>query len=212
MLIVYPLRRDAATHAVTVGRISHEMKEVAMSGHSPAGPLMREHRVIERMIAVLARQLDSIDTDGSVDPDTIDTVTDFIRWYADRCHHGKEEDILFQRLASKELDSALAGAMADLIEDHARGRALTRRLSEGNKRFAVGDTSALSEIGLAVQELVAFYPAHIEKEDHHFFKPCLEYFTDAEKTQMLKDFDDFDRALIHAKYLATVEVLERVAG
>ena len=99
--------------------------------------------------------------------------------------------------------------MAGLIEDHVRGRALTRHLVEANKRYAAGDASALPEIAAAATELVEFYPVHIEKEDHHFFKPCLEYFTDAEKAQMLADFDEFDRALIHAKYLGVVEDLER---
>lgn len=182
-----------------------------MAGRSPAGPLMREHRVIERMIAILERQLASIDANGGVDPAVIDTATDFIRWYADRCHHGKEEDILFERLAAKELDAPLAAAMADLIEDHARGRALTRRLAQANRRYAAGEVAELSEIGLVAAELVAFYPTHIEKEDRRFFKPCLEYFTDAEKAEMLRDFDEFDRGLIHDRYLATIEALEAAA-
>ena len=180
-----------------------------MSGRSPAGPLMHEHRVIERMIAIVAHQLEEHDAHGVVDSAVIDAATDFIRTYADRCHHGKEEDILFRRLADKPLDDALAAEMAGLIEDHVRGRALTRHLVEANKRYAAGDASALPEIAAAATELVEFYPVHIEKEDHHFFKPCLEYFTDAEKAQMLADFDEFDRALIHAKYLGVVEDLER---
>jgi len=50
---------------------------------------------------------------------------------------------------------------------------------------------------------------HIAKEDRNLFKPCLEYFTDAEKVAMLADFDEFDRALIHEKYRGIVEGLEQ---
>jgi len=182
-----------------------------MAGRSPAGPLMREHRVIERMIAVLAWQIEVIDASGSVDAAVIDTATDFIRWYADRCHHGKEEDILFRRLGEKDLDPPLAAAMADLIQDHVRGRTLTRRLADETRRYTAGEVSALSTIKATLAELVAFYPEHIAKEDRHFFKPCLQYFTDAEKAQMLVDFDEFDRALIHEKYRAVVEAFERAA-
>lgn len=182
-----------------------------MAGRSPAGPLMREHRVIERMIAVLAAQIDRIEERGSVDPVVIETITDFIRTYADRCHHGKEEDILFRILAEKNLDEALAQAMEGLIQDHVRGRTLTRQLVEGNRRYATGDGSALEEIVSASRELVEFYPVHIEKEDRRFFRPSLEYLTAAEKTRMLLDFDEFDRALIHEKYLGVVEDLERTS-
>jgi hemerythrin-like domain-containing protein len=182
-----------------------------MAERSPAGPLMHEHRIIERMLAILRRELESMGKQEHVDPTLIDTAVDFIRTYADRCHHGKEEDILFRRLAAKDLDTQLAEAMADLIEDHVHGRTLTRQLVEANRRYAGGETTALSEIESAVQALVEFYPVHIEKEDRHFFKPCLEYFTKAEQAEMLRDFDEFDRALIHEKYRGLVEDLERAS-
>lgn len=170
---------------------------------------MREHRVIERMLVVLGRELDSISQQGRVDPAFIDTATDFIRTYADRCHHGKEEDILFRRLVEKHLDPQLAEATADLIKDHVYGRTLTHQLVDANHRYAAGDATALVEITTAAQALVEFYPVHIEKEDRHFFKPCLKYFTEAEQAQMLQDFDEFDRALIHKKYEGVVEELEQ---
>lgn len=180
-----------------------------MSGRSPAGPLMAEHRVIERLLAVLETQLQTIAETRTVDPDVIDTAVDFIRTYADRCHHGKEEDILFRRLADKPLDDVLAAAMAALVEDHAHARSMTRSLVEANARYRSGDAAALNEIESCVRALVEFYPVHIEKEDRHFFKPCLEFFTDAEKDKMLVDFEEFDRALIHEKYRSIVENLER---
>jgi hemerythrin-like domain-containing protein len=183
-----------------------------MSGRSPAGPLMAEHRVIERMIAVLEEQLRAMAETGRVDPGLIDTATDFIHTYADRCHHGKEEDILFLRLAEKPLDSELAEVMAGLVDDHVRGRAMTRSLIEANTRYRKGDASALREIETCVRSLVEFYPVHIAKEDRRFFKPCLEYFTDAEKQMMLADFDEFDRALIHEKYRGIVDNLEKPDG
>ena len=183
-----------------------------MPGRSPAGLLMAEHRVIERMLAVMAKELDSAQQSGRIDPGLIDTATDFIRTYADRCHHGKEEEIMFRRLEDKCLDAELALVMASLVEDHVRGRQMTHRLVEANDRYRAGDESLLSAIESSVRELIEFYPAHIEKEDHHFFKPCLAYFSEAEQRQMLADFDEFDRTLIHEKYRGIVEDLERASG
>jgi hemerythrin-like domain-containing protein len=182
-----------------------------MTRRSPAGPLIAEHRVIERMIAVLEIQLRIIAETRSVDPAVIDTVVDFIRTYADRCHHGKEEDILFHRLAAKSLDDELASVMSGLVEDHVRGRAMTRSLIEANTRYRSGEVEALSDIESCIRNLVQFYPAHIEKEDRHFFGPCLEYFTDAEKDTILADFGEFDRSLIHEKYRSVVENLEQAS-
>ncbi len=182
-----------------------------MLGRSPAGPLMTEHRVIERMIGVLERALPSIRATQSVDPELIDTATDFIRTYADRCHHGKEEDILFSRLADKPLTDELSLMMNRLIQDHVRGRALTRQLIDANARYRAGDPDGIAEIGRLVGDLVEFYPEHIRVEDRVFFKPCLEYFSREEKDEMLAEFAEFDRSLIHEKYRAVVEHLERQA-
>jgi len=179
-----------------------------MPGRSPAGPLMAEHRVIERMLAVLEAQLPVIAETQTANPAVIDTAVDFIITYADHCHHGKEEDILFQRLADKPLNEELAAVMAELVQDHARGRAMTRRLIQANERYRSGEEGTLGEIEACIRDLVEFYPVHIAKEERHFFKPCLEYFTDAEKATMLADFDEFDRALIHEKYRRVVEDLE----
>ena len=179
-----------------------------MPGRSPAGPLIGEHRVIERLISVLQAELASIPKRGSADPAFVDEATDFIRTYAYRCHHGKEEDILFRRLAEKALAPDLATQMRELVQDHVLARALTGRLVDANRRYASGDRQALGDITDLMAQLVAFYPVHIAKEDRQFFRPCMEYFTDAEKTAMLAEFDDFDRALIHEKYRLVVEKLE----
>ena len=68
----------------------------------PAGPLMKEHRVIERLIRMIAGKLEELTRTEKPDLDFINKAVDFLRTYADRCHHGKEEDILFRSLNEKQ--------------------------------------------------------------------------------------------------------------
>ena len=179
-----------------------------MTGQSPVGPLIHEHRVIERAIRDLEHRIAIFEETRTVDPSYIDTVVDFIRTYADRCHHGKEEDILFRDLAAKPLSEDLGRMMAVLVEEHRFARATTRRLVEQNALYVAGDASAIERIAEAARVLVEFYPLHIEKEDRRFFKPCMEYLTDGEKASMLAEEHEFDRMLIHETYLGVVERLE----
>jgi hemerythrin-like domain-containing protein len=67
----------------------------------PAGPLMKEHRLIERLIISMEKELGRMKRDKTADVVYIDKAVDFIRVYADRCHHGKEEEILFKSLSEK---------------------------------------------------------------------------------------------------------------
>jgi hemerythrin-like domain-containing protein len=170
---------------------------------------MAEHRVIERVITALEAQLEHIASYGTADPRVIDRITDFIRTYADRCHHGKEEDILFRRLAEKDLGDDLVAEMRELIEEHVSARAMTRALVDANDRYATGDAEALGDIERAMHELAEFYPAHIAKEDRHFFKPSIAHLSEEERECMLEEFAEFDRKLIHEKYRLVAEELAR---
>ena len=133
------------------------------------GPLMIEHRLIERMIAVIRRILELIESSGQVEPYDIDTVVDFIKMYADRTHHGKEEDILFRELDDRPLSSDDRRMMDELIQDHILGRKTTAAVVDANTRYRQGDSSALADIAGNLRILADFYPEHIKKEDNVFF-------------------------------------------
>ncbi|MFA5499890.1 MAG: cation-binding protein, partial [Candidatus Omnitrophota bacterium] len=71
----------------------------------PIGPLMIEHRLIERMIRVIKVKIQRFQARKEVSIAFTDKAVDFIRMYADKCHHGKEENILFRDLAKKKLQA-----------------------------------------------------------------------------------------------------------
>ena len=81
----------------------------------PIGPLMWEHRLIERMVALLRGEIERVTTQREVDIFLVEQAVDFFRTYADRTHHGKEEEILFRDLAGKELSPAHQAVMDELI-------------------------------------------------------------------------------------------------
>ena len=173
------------------------------------GPLMIEHRLIERMLSVIKGVLTKIESGYKVDPVFVDIAVDFIRVYADRTHHGKEEDILFRELDNKPLKAEDRNIMEELIEEHVLGRRTTKALADANTRYRNGDDKALSEIVAKFQILIDFYPQHIEKEDKVFFPSSRNYFTDEEDQAMLEEFWEFDRKMIHEKYESLVEGLEK---
>ena len=171
-------------------------------------PLMIEHRLIERMIGRIKSALGQIESERKVEPVFVDIAVDFIRTYADRTHHGKEEDILFRDLNKKDLSTEDRQVMNELIGEHVFGRKITKALVEANTRYRNGDASALGDISGQLKTLVEFYPKHIEKEDKVFFPASRAYFTDEEDQTMLSEFWEFDRKMIHEKYKAVVKELE----
>lgn len=163
---------------------------------------MKEHRVIEKMIAALDTSLPMMKKADSFNPFFIEKTVDFFRMYADRTHHGKEENILFKKLSEKEMDPELSKIMEELIREHVFARQKVKELKERS-----AEPKALKDVIAAIETLISFYPPHIQKEDRRFFLPAMDYLTDAEKNRMLEDFREFDLKMIHEKYIQTIETL-----
>lgn len=173
----------------------------------PRGPLMIEHRLIEKMLKVVEKELSYINKDSAVDTAFIDTVVDFIRMYADRTHHGKEEDILFKELENKNLNENDRATMRVLVDEHIQARKAVRELVAANENYRNRDSTSIEIIKEKLAFLVRFYPEHIQKEDKIFFPNTERYFTGKELEKMLADFREFDRKMIHEKYGKLYEVL-----
>jgi len=176
------------------------------------GLLMREHRLIERMIKLVNKELNNLREGKGADTSFIETATDFFRTYADRTHHGKEEDILFRDLSKKELSPEHKKIMDELTNEHVIARKTVTSLVSAKENYVAGNTDALKYLTDYMLQLVELYPKHIEKEDNRFFYPCMQYFDSEEQNRMLDECLEFDRNMIHEKYNKTMEVLEDSFG
>jgi hemerythrin-like domain-containing protein len=174
----------------------------------PVGPLMIEHRLIMRMLKVVEQEVQRISSKNRADTIFIDTAVDFIRIYADRTHHGKEEDILFRELALKKISDEHKKTVKELVDEHVYARGVVAKLVAAREKYAAGDTASLKEIVDRLKELTEFYPKHIAKEDKNFFIPVMSYFNREEMDAMLEEMWEFDRNMIHEKYEKLVEKFE----
>jgi len=178
----------------------------------PIGPLMTEHRLIERLVSLIQQELERIQSNVAVDPEFafvdpvfIDLAVDFLQTYADRCHHGKEEEIFFAALRQKPLRPEHLKLMAELEQEHVQAREATAQLLQAKIAYLRQEEDAVGRVLAQLGLLAALYPGHIAKEDQEFFFPCLDYFTPAERAEILQRMYDFDRSMIHEKYRGIVE-------
>jgi hemerythrin-like domain-containing protein len=181
------------------GRRRFEMKAIAM--------LMMEHRLIEKMIDTVKSRIPALMRTQTVNTDFIDTTIDFIKTYADQVHHGKEEDILFRECTLKAMSEDDAEMMQKLTDEHIDLRMVVSELQQVNQGLRNG-REAVETMVEKLNALVAFYPAHIEMEDRHFFPNSEKYFSEVEQKRLFEEFSEFDRTLIHEKYRLIVENLK----
>ncbi len=173
----------------------------------PRGPLMIEHRLIEKVLRVARKKAEAMSAEN-YDPVLIDAIVDFIKVYADRTHHGKEEDILFAQLEKKKMNAGDTLLMKELVDEHKQARQKVGEIVRLNEQFKNGKPEVVPVISEIILWLSNFYPRHIKKEDAIFFPDTDKYFSEQELETMLTDFQEFDRKMIHEKYQNLYEQLK----
>ena len=172
------------------------------------GLLMIEHRLIEKMLLLAENEVNKMNVDN-FNPILVDSVVDFIKIYADRTHHGKEEDILFKKLELKALNQVDRKIMEELIDEHKQARNKVEEIIRLNSEYKKGQKNVVTKIIEIINWLNKFYPVHIKKEDEVFFPKADTYFSNEELEQMLKDYYEFDAKMIHEKYNKLYEELSK---
>lgn len=170
--------------------------------------LVGEHRLISRMISLMQLELKRAEIDRAASPAFIYSAVDFFKNYTDRTHHGKEENILFRALASKDLSPGFGEEMARLGNEHRIAREEVKQLLEAAQRYDRGDLDSTAHIATHLKRLIALYPPHIELEEKDFFQKAMGYFSEEEKKRMLEEFESHDAGMAHEKYVGLVEKYE----
>src|SRR5690554_400702 len=108
--------------------------------------MVKEHENIRRMLKVIRKLSYEVMINGKYDLDDVSKVIDFVRNYADKHHHGKEEDILFTTM-NKEIERlAKSGAITGMYIEHDNGRLYMTNLEKAVNNFKAGNDDARLDI------------------------------------------------------------------
>jgi hemerythrin-like domain-containing protein len=152
------------------------------------GILRKEHEAILKMLGATEAAAHRIQSGGAVPGETLEGLLEFFRLFADQCHHGKEEDLLFPLLESRGLPRS-GGPTGVMLHEHEQGRALVRQMAEAVEALKSGDASGAArwaQAGLGYAELLR---AHIDKENNILFVMAENMLTPEEQKQLAADFD-----------------------
>lgn len=137
-----------------------------MSSSQTTAVLRAEHQRILQVVSVLERQLDV--RPDPLDLDTVGKCVRFLRLFADACHHGKEEDLLFPELQSQGMPRD-SGPIAVMLHEHRLGREFVGVMADALDSARNGDDRATSRLVNAGRGYIDLIRGHIMKEDHVLF-------------------------------------------
>lgn len=137
-----------------------------MAEEHPTQVLRDEHQWILAVSGALEKLL-SVESDA-MDYDAVEKCVRFIRLFADACHHGKEEDLLFPALEGCGLPHD-SGPIAVMLHEHRLGRQAVAVMLDALPEAREGNEQAQNRLVQAGRGYVDLIRNHIGKEDHVLF-------------------------------------------
>ncbi|MGQ9555776.1 MAG: hemerythrin domain-containing protein [Anaerolineae bacterium] len=155
---------------------------------TPTAQLKTEHEAIKLMLRVLDEVSARLDAGQPVPPQHLNQITEFIQVFADRCHHGKEEDLLFPAMEEAGIPRE-GGPIGVMLAEHDIGRNFVRGMREGVARYEAGDRRACSQIADNARGYVNLLRQHIQKEDDILYMMADMHLLSQKQEQLLEQFE-----------------------
>ena len=175
--------------------------------------MVDEHRYIKRMLAVIRKYCYKVLKSEPVNYNDFFTLIDFVRNYADKHHHGKEEKLLFQRMVDELGPTAEKLVKHGMLVEHDLGRLHIQELEAAVKKVLEGDDEARLDIIANAIAYVNLLHRHIEKEDNVVYQFAQRNLSDVIQESLEKECSLFEQEAasesIQKKYIDMVEEFEQ---
>ena len=166
--------------------------------------LKNEHQAVLTALDILEKICQKLETAEKIDPEHQEEILEFIKIFVDKCHHGKEEDLLFPAL-EKVGTPKENGPIGMMLMEHDMGRKFVRGMSENISNPEKFTVNAHGYIELLRQ--------HIEKENNILYKMADTHISKSKDNELLKEFDKLELERIGpGKHEEFHKMLERLEG
>ena len=171
--------------------------------------LSDEHRVIERVLAVL-QKLTTTPVENASEAGRRRSIS--FRHFADQCHHFKEEQVLFPAMEERGIPRE-GGPIGMMLMEHEEGRGHVRSMLAALTLAEARNEAAKDTLLENARAYLRLLREHIQKEDEILFRIADDVIPPYEQKQLLRSFEEHEAKEmgtgVHEKYLKLVEELER---
>lgn len=169
-----------------------------------------EHQLILRMIALVEKNTELLEQGQFQDWQFYLDAVDFIRNYADRFHHAKEEDVLFVELIKNgmpEKDSPIEA----MHMEHDQGRAFVGAMEAAAQKALAGDPEQSTTISENAKGYAELLRGHIDKEDNILYPLAERVLPQDVRDRMLQGYARAEAKTpgVEEKYRLLVEKYEK---
>ena len=175
--------------------------------------LKDEHEGIKLMLNVMETICTDLEKGKELNRNHFGKILDFIKGFADKCHHGKEEDVLFPALVNHGM-SKEGGPIAVMLHEHQLGRDHIKSLSSAFEELKRGNKPAITNIISSSRSYIELLRNHIEKENNILFMMADKVLNEKEQSIVFDDFEKLEIEKIgpgkHEEYHGLLKELKNI--
>jgi hemerythrin-like domain-containing protein len=125
----------------------------------------------------------------------LDQIVEFIRLFADKTHHGKEEDLLFPAMEAAGFPRD-AGPIGVMLMEHEQGRDFVSRLDKAVTQYKNGERAAVDTLVRNARNYVHLLTQHIDKENNILFPMADSSIPIVKQETLLDEFKSVNQRII----------------
>jgi len=150
--------------------------------------LKEEHQAISLMLKIMGAVCKKLEDGEDVSKDDLNDMVKFIKEFADKSHHLKEEDLLFPAMEEVGIPRE-GGPIGVMLTEHTMGRDFVKGLSNGIEEYSNGNTDAAKQIIENARNYASLLSNHINKEDNILYPMAEMHISKEKQDELLKEFE-----------------------
>ncbi len=172
--------------------------------------LMKEHEGITLMLNIMSKVSDNIQKNNVLNSEHMERIIEFLKVFADKCHHGKEEKLLFPELERNGIPKD-GGPIGVMLYEHQVGRGHIKNMNDAYSQFKAGDNKALPQIADEIKKYVNLLMSHIHKENNILFPMADRVLTEKVDHELFAKYEKLEEDEIgHGKHEEFHQLLKRL--
>ena len=165
--------------------------------------LKDEHEGIKLMLSIMEKICDNLKNEEDLNVEHYKHIVDFLKTFADKCHHGEEEGILFPAMGKKGIPHQ-GGPIGVMLYEHKQGRAFIKGMNDALVAYENGNQESVKDLIASSEGYIQLLRDHIEKENNILFMMADQVLTESEQSQIFDEFEKLEEEKIglgkHAAY------------
>jgi len=176
--------------------------------------LITEHEAVRMTLKILNRITGEIEKTANIShPKHLEQLFEFFSVFVDKCHHGKEEELLFPALEAVGI-SREGGPIGVMLNEHQQGRDLVVKMKRALTQYLNKDVGAAQKLKGSADAYIALLNHHIDKENNVLFPMAVQHLSENKLAELKNGFDRIETDKIgtgkHEEFHKMLEDLESV--